>query len=278
MERIAIVGAGGKMGFRIAKQIKDHPDYRVKYVEKASDGVARLKALELSVVSLEEATKDVDLLILAIPDRVIKTLGKEIVPLMPPGSIVVSLDPAAAYAGVLPARKDIAYFVAHPCHPPLFGFETDPAARNDWFGTIAKQSIVCAIHQGGDEEYRKGETLAKIMWRPVTNAYRVSVEQMAILEPALVETFNTAMVAAMKMMLDKTIDMGVPREAAEAFFWGHIRTSFGIVFGYSGFPMSDGAMLAMKKGMETLFKPGWMEAIMNIENIRISVKEITESL
>jgi hypothetical protein len=278
MEKIAVVGAGGKMGFRIAKQIKDDPNYSVKYVENAHQGIARLKEIGVSVVPLAEAAKDTDMLVLAIPDRLIKILGREIIPLMPAGAIVICLDPAAAYAGVLPERKDIAYFVAHPCHPPLFGFEADPAARNDWFGTIAKQSIVCAIHQGSDEDYRKGETLAKTMWRPVTNAYRINVEQMAILEPALVETFNTAMVAAMKMMLDRTIELGVPKDAAEAFFWGHVRTSFGIIFGYSGFPMSDGAMLAMKQGMEILFKPGWMDAIMNIENVRTSVKQITESL
>lgn len=278
MDKVAIVGAGGKMGFRIAKQIKDDPDYSVSYIETSSEGIQRLEELGLSVVPLAEAARDVDMLVLAIPDRLIKTLGRIIVPLMSAGSIVIGLDPAAAYAGVLPERKDIAYFVAHPCHPPLFGFETDPAARNDWFGTIAKQSIVCAIHQGGDMEYGKGEKLAKTMWRPVTNSYRITVEQMAILEPALVETFNTGIVAAMKTMLGKTIEMGVPKAAAEAFFWGHVRTSIGIIFGFSGFPMSDGAMLAMKKGMEIMFKPGWVEAIMDIKNIRTSVKEITESL
>lgn len=278
MEKLAIVGAGGKMGLRIAGKMKDNPGYDIRYVENAPAGVERLKELGVAAMPLEQAAKDCDMLILAVPDRLIKTLGKEIVPLVPAGSMVICLDPAAAYAGILPERKDISYFVAHPCHPPLFGDETSPEARNDWFGTVAKQSVVCAIFQGTDADYAKGEALAKLMWRPVTNAYRVTVEQMALCEPALVETFTSALVLAMKMMLDRTVEMGVPREAAEAFFWGHVRTSFGIIFGFSGFPMSDGAMMAMKKGMQDIFQPDWMEKIMNLDALKVSVKEITDSL
>lgn len=278
MEKLAIVGAGGKMGMRITAKMKDDPNYDIRYVENSPAGVERLKELGVTTMPLEKAVADCDMLVLAIPDRLIKTVGKEIVPLMPSGSMVICLDPAAAYAGILPERKDIAYFVAHPCHPPLFGGDTSPEAQKDWFGTVAPQAVVCAIFQGTEEEYKKGEALSKLMWRPVTAAYRVTVEQMAILEPALVETFSSALVLGMKMMLDRTVEMGVPREAAEAFFWGHVRTSFGIIFGFSGFPMSDGAMMAMKKGMEDIFQPGWMDKIMNLDNLKISVKEITDSL
>ena len=278
MEKLAIIGAGGKMGLRITSKMKDNPDYDIRYVETAPAGIEQLKKLGVTTMPLEQAAGDCDMLILAIPDRLIKKLGQIIVPLVKPGSMIISLDPAAAYAGVLPDRKDISYFVAHPCHPPLFGDETAPEARNDWFGTVAKQSIVCAIFQGTDAEYAKGEALAKLMWRPVINAYRVTVEQMALCEPALVETFSSALVLGMKMMLERTIEMGVPKEAAEAFFWGHVRTSFGIIFGFSGFPMSDGAMMAMKKGMKDIFQPDWMEKIMNLDALKISVKEITDSL
>ncbi len=278
MIKLALIGAGGKMGFRISKRIKESKNYSATYVETAPEAIERLKSIGVDVTPLAEAVPDADMVVLGIPDRVIKTVGKEIVPLMRSGAILVSLDPAAAYAGVLPERKDIAYFVAHPCHPPLFNDETDPAAKKDWFGTVAKQNIVCAMFQGNDADYKKGEDLAKFMWSPVMNSYRITVEQMAILEPALVETYATAVIYSMKQMLDRTIEMGVPKEAAEAFFFGHARTSFGTMFGFADFQISDGAKLAAKMGADLIFQPGWMDKIMDIAEIKKSVKQITDSL
>ena len=42
-----------------------------------------------------------------------------------------------AYVINLPERADLTYFVTHPCHPPLFNDETDPAAKRDFFGGVA---------------------------------------------------------------------------------------------------------------------------------------------
>ena len=75
---------------------------------------------------------------------------------------MISLDPAAAYAGVIPIRDDISYFVAHPCHPPLFQHETSKEAHEDWFGgAAARQSVVCALHHGEEENYERGEEESK---------------------------------------------------------------------------------------------------------------------
>ena len=63
---------------------------------------------------------------LAVPDTAIGKVAAELVPKVVPGTIVMALDAAAPYAGHLPARADITYFVTHPCHPPIFNDETTP--------------------------------------------------------------------------------------------------------------------------------------------------------
>ena len=54
--------------------------------------------------------------------------------------MLVALDAAAPFAGHLPARPDLTYFVTHPCHPPIFNDETDIAAKRDHFGGRARQA------------------------------------------------------------------------------------------------------------------------------------------
>ncbi len=61
-----------------------------------------------------------DIVILAIPDKLIGSITANIIPRMKEGAMVFGLDPAAAYANVMPIREDLTYFVAHPTHPPLF--------------------------------------------------------------------------------------------------------------------------------------------------------------
>ncbi len=56
--------------------------------------------------------------------------------------MVVCLDAAAPFAGHLPKRADITYFVSHPCHPPIFNDETDMAAKRDHFGGISAKQVV----------------------------------------------------------------------------------------------------------------------------------------
>lgn len=43
-------------------------------------------------------------MILALPDKLIGKITREIIEDLKPGSMVVSLDPAAAYAEVIPLR------------------------------------------------------------------------------------------------------------------------------------------------------------------------------
>lgn len=274
--RIALMGAGGKMGCRITDNIKDRGEYEVDYIEVSDAGIANLAARGLQATPQDEALGRAEVVILALPDKLIGRITQDIVPKLNPGTMLMGLDPAASYAGVIPIRDDLVYFVAHPCHPPMFNDETTEAARTDWFGGVhAKHHIVCALHHGPEESYALGEQVARAIYAPVMKSFRITVEQMAILEPALVETFAATVITAIKEAYDEAVKLGVPPEAAWEFLSGHARIEFAIIFGFTGFPFSDGAKLAIANAYEKIFKPDWKQRIMDIEAIKQSVREIT---
>jgi pyrroline-5-carboxylate reductase len=257
-ETIAILGAGGKMGCRITDNLKDLPEYRVLYVEVSEAGKANLAKRGLQVTPQEEALPQADFVILAVPDNLIERISASVVPQMKSGATLIALDPAAPCAGRLHRRADVSFFASHPCHPPLFDDETDPEAKKDYFGGIkAKQNIVCALIQGPDSAYAPAEAVCKKMYRPVMNSYRVTVEQMAILEPALSETTIATCIVIMKEAIDEAVRRGVPREAAHAFAMGHIKIAAAIVFGEISSPFSDAAKKAVERAKSLLFRPDW---------------------
>jgi hypothetical protein len=278
-QTVALMGAGGKMGARITRNIRDKAAYRMLYIEASEAAKATMASQGIEATPQQEALAQADVVILALPDRLIGSITQEIVPQLKTGAMLMSLDPAAAHAGVIPIRDDLTYFVTHPCHTSLFNDETSEDAKRDWFGGVhASQDIVCALHHGPESDYAKGEALAKVIYAPVLESHRVTVEQMAILEPALVETFAATLVTALKEAFDEAVRMGVPPKAAEAFLMGHLRTEIGIVFGYAGFPFSDGAKLAIKHAYDKIFKPDWKAQIFTREALKESVAQITDSL
>ena len=278
--QIALMGAGGKMGCRLTDNLIKHPQkYKLYFVEISEAGIENLAQRGLEPTPQAEALQNADVVILALPDKLIGKITYDIVPTLRPKTMIISLDPAATYAGVIRFRDDLSYLVSHPCHPPLFGDETTEEARNDWFGGVkAKQHIVSALHHGSEEDYVKGDGIVRDMYAPVMNNYRITVEQMAILEPALVETFCATLITAIKEAYDEAVKLGVPAEAAWAFLEGHARIEFAIIFGLSGFPFSDGAKLAVQNAYNKIFKPDWKEKIMNLEALKESVAAITDNI
>ena len=264
------------MGCRLTDNLKDHPDYAMLYVEVSGPGRARLAEKGVSPTPMEEAVRRAEAVILAVPDALIGNISQEIVPRLNAGTLVMGLDPAAGYAGVFPERADIAYFAAHPCHPPLFMEELTREAQTDWFGGYhARQSVVCALIQGTEAHYALGERIAADMYAPILRMHRITVEQMAILEPGVVETTCATLVSAMKEALDESIRMGVPKEAAWDFVMGHIRIELAILFGYAGFPFSDGAKLAIEKAQSKIFQPDWKQNVLSLDAIQQQVRDIT---
>jgi D-apionate oxidoisomerase len=274
--KITLLGAGGKMGGRITANLQHLPQYQVDYVEASEERRKQMADAGVKTTPIEEALGRTEAVILGVPDRLIGKITHDIVPKLKPGTIVLGLDPAAAYAGVMPKRDDITYFIAHPCHPPLFS-DTEPAsAKSDWFGGqgTLKQSVVCALHQGPEEHYAIGEELAAAMYAPILRTHRVTVEQMAILEPAVVESTMATCIAAMREAMDRAVELGVPEQAARDFCLGHIRTLTAVTFGFAGFPISDGAIKAIEQNRPRIFHDNWKEEVISLPAIRQSVRDI----
>ncbi len=277
-KKVGILGAGGKMGCRIMDNLKGNATYQVLPVEVDSDRWPVIADRGFRQISLDDMLQEADFIVLAIPDRLIGKVTKQLIPRMRPGTTVVSLDPAAAYANVIPVRGDLNYFVCHPCHPPIFHGELSDEAQTDWFGgKAARQSVVCALHHGAEEAYAEGEHLAAAMFKPILRMHRITVEQMAILEPAVVETTTSSFILACKEAMDLAISLGIPEQAAKDFVLGHIQIQLAVIFGYADFPFSDGAKLAIKNAQTKLLKEDWKKEITDLNRVRASVAAIVEA-
>jgi hypothetical protein len=275
MTIIALFGAAGKIGTRIRNRLQHVSEFTTRYVEAGEAGLARLAAAGLPATPQEAACRQADVAILAVPDTVLGAVAHAVVPQLRPGALVICLDPAAPHGGELPARADISYFIVHPCHPPIVNDEIAPEARRDfWGGIAAKQHIVCALMQGTEEDYRLGEQIARLMFAPVMNAYRVTVEQMAILEPAMSETVILTCMFVMQEAIAEAVRHGVPAEAAREFALGHMNVNTGILFGYLDAQFSDGAKLAVARAMDQLLRPDWKQ-VFEPDNVLAQVKAIT---
>ncbi len=258
MNTVTILGAGGKMGYRISMNLADS-GYSLHHVEVSEAGRQRLADAGIQCSSAEDALPLSDVVVLAVPDHLIGKVAHQLSPKLKAGTMLIALDAAAPYAGHMPKRDDLIYFVTHPCHPPIFNDETDPAAQADHFGGVkAKQHIVCALMQGPDSAYALGEDVARRLWRPVMRSHRVTVEQMAILEPVLSETVGATCISVIREAMDEAIRRGVPPQAAQDFIEGHLTVEIAILFGHiPGAQFSDGAKRAVEKAKETLFRPDW---------------------
>jgi hypothetical protein len=277
MDTVALFGAAGKIGSRIAQRLRDDPDYRMLYVEAGEAGIARLRERDLAPSAQEEAAREADTVVLAIPDTLIGRVASRLVPQLRGGALVILLDPAAPHGGELPEREDVAYFVVHPCHPPIVNDEVEPEARADFWGGAAKQNIVCALMQGSEGDYARGEVLARRMFAPVINAHRITVEQMAILEPAMAETVILTCMVVIKEAIEEAIACGVPAQVAYDFALGHMRVNLGILFGYIDAQVSDGAKLAVERARKSILQPDWKK-VFAPENVMGEVRAITQGL
>ncbi|RRY02158.1 phosphogluconate dehydrogenase C-terminal domain-containing protein [Brucella anthropi] len=275
MTAIALFGAGGKMGYRLAKNLKGSR-FDVRHIEVSDAGKARLKNdLGIDTIDVDAGLEGAEVVILAVPDTIIGKVASSIVDKLKPGTMVVALDAAAPFAGHLPERADLTYFVTHPCHPPIFNDETDMQAKKDHFGGLfAKQHIVSALMQGPEEAYALGEEIAKVIWAPVMRSHRVTVEQLAILEPGLSETVAASLLVVMKQAMDETVRRGVPEEAARDFLLGHMNVLGAVIFGEVQGVFSDACNKAIEFGIPALMRDDWKN-VFESEEIAESIRRIT---
>jgi hypothetical protein len=195
---------------------------------------------------------------------------------MKSGSLVVTLDPAAALAGKLSERADVAYFITHPAHPSIFNWEPEQEKMKDHFGGVAaKQAIVCALMKGTGEDYITGEQLACTFYAPVLRSHKITVEQMGLLEPALVETLASTCVYVIRQGLDEVIKRGVPAEAARDFLLGHLRIQMAVLFNeLPGAVFSDAANKALQRGLKEFIRDDWRK-VFEPDNVKDQIASIT---
>jgi hypothetical protein len=274
MVSIAVIGAGGKMGGRITDHLL-RTQHDCRYVDTGAKGIAFLAERDITPIPAAEALQGAQVVILAVPDEVLGKVAESLMPHAAPGTMLMTLDGAAPYLGDLPKRDDLTYFVAHPCHTPMFNDETDPKARRDFAGGIhAKQHIVCVLIQGPEEHYAIGELVARDMFGPVMRSHRISLEQMVTLEPVLSETVVGTCLAIMKEALDEAVARGVPAEAARDFLLGHLHAMTAVTFNEIQGSFSVACNLAIDQARPVLFQPGW-KSVFETASIRKSVHDIT---
>lgn len=275
MKKVVLIGAGGKMGCRITDNLI-HSDYRMYYLESGDAGKKRLANKGIEVSNQEEVIPEGDIIILAVPDISIEKISAHVVPLMKPDALLVTLDPAAALAGKIYHRSDIGIYISHPAHPSVFNWEPTEKAQRDYFGgSLAKQVTVSALMQGTDEDYKIGDELTRRMYAPVIRNYKITVEQMGLLEPALVETLCSTLQVIVREALDIVIEKGVPAEAAREFLLGHLNIQLAVIYNQiPGAVFSDAANKAIVRGKPLLIKENWRD-VFEPDNVLEQIRDIT---
>jgi len=276
MTKVALLGAGGKMGVRLATNLRNSR-FDVDPVEISEDGRARLKSeTGLDAVDQDTALANADVVLMAVPDRLIGKIAHGFIDKVRPGTAIIVLDAAAPYAGEMPKRDDVTYFCTHPCHPHILEVQDSAEAQRDYFGGIAApQGIVCALIQGPEEHYALCEEIAKVIYAPVARSHRCTLENIAVLEPALSETVAATLSLALRDATDRAVAMGVPEAAAHDFVLGHLKIELAIAFGI--FPegkFSDGALMAIDKAKTVIFRDNWLDEVFSLDAVKKSVEEI----
>ncbi|WP_194396634.1 phosphogluconate dehydrogenase C-terminal domain-containing protein [Microbacterium atlanticum] len=255
--KIAVVGAGGKMGMRVSNNLVK-TDHTIWYVENSPAGQQRTIDAGRELTDAATAVADADIVVLAVPDLALGPVTADLVPQLKSGAIVLTLDPAAAYAGLLTTREDVIQAVAHPCHPSVFLERTTKEEWADTFGGIAApQDAIAAVESDDPAHKAIVEATVRAIYAPVIDVHFVTVKQLAQLEPTLVETVACMIGALLNEALDEAIHtMGVPEAAARSILYGH--TQVALANGLRGDnPFSDACLIAMDYGRESIIKEDW---------------------
>ncbi|HZR53611.1 MAG TPA: phosphogluconate dehydrogenase C-terminal domain-containing protein [Streptosporangiaceae bacterium] len=266
---VTVVGAGGKMGMRVSANL-DRTQYTTLYAETSPAARDRVRAAGREITDAMDAVPRSDVVILAVPDVLLGEISARLVPVAKPGAVVLTLDPAAAYAGVLARRDDLHLAVAHPCHPSVFLERTTPEQWADTFGGVAApQDVVAAIESDDRLARKSAEDVVRTMYAPVLDVHWVTVEQLAALEPTLVETITCMISGLLSEALRETVDtVGVPEAAARAMLFGHTQVALTNSLRGSN-PFSEACLIAMDYGREAIITEDWKKVFDRAELDRV---------
>ena len=148
-------------------------------------------------------------------------------------------------------------------------------AKTDFFGgSQATQHIVSALMQGPQDQYAIGEKVAKTIYAPVDRSHRVTVDQMALLEPGLSETVCASLLTVMREAMDEVVNRGVEKQVARDFLLGHMSILGAVLFDEVEGQFSDACNKAIVNGKPMLFKDDW-KRVFDPEEIAESIRRIT---
>lgn len=260
---VSVIGAGGKMGTRTSNNLAKRTDeFELLLVEASETGIKSIRERGFEPTPVEEALERSDVVVFAVPDILIGKLSAVYVPQLRPGTGFLILDPAAAVARELTLRDDCTFGVAHPCHPSYFLDQDTFEARQDRFGGMGgRQDIVMSKIQGDDDRFAQCVEVAKQMYAPVEHAYVMSSEQIAFLEPTLVELLGATCLYAMAETVDEAEKRGIDRDAAVSFLTGHIYNLSANFLGYipGKPPVSDACKVAIGLGNRLVMRDDWKQ-------------------
>ena len=260
--KVAVIGAGGKMGTRTSNNLAKATDEVELYLcESGERGIQSIKDRGFTPSKAEDVVPNMDVVVLAVPDTLIKVISVDIVKMMRPGSGLVILDPAAAVAKELALRDDCTFAVAHPCHPSYFLDQDTYEARHDYFGGMGgKQDIVMAKIQGDDEKFAQCRRVSELMYAPVMHSYVMDARDVAFLEPTLVELLGATCLYAMAETVKEAEKRGIQKEAAVSFLTGHIYNLTANFLGFLGnTPVSDACKVAIGLGNKLVLRDNWKD-------------------
>ena len=116
--------------------------------------------------------------------------------------------------------------------------------------------------QGPEAHYDLGREICEAMWSPVIRTHRVTVEQLAILEPGLSEMVAMPFIDVMVEAVDECADKyGIDRQAAFDFMIGHLNVEIAMWFGFAPKVPSDAALRLMRFAKSVVVKDSWRDAL-----------------
>jgi hypothetical protein len=128
--------------------------------------------------------------------------------------------------------------------------------------------------QGPESAFDLGEAVAKAIYQPIKNSYRLSVDQMALLEPGLSETVCATLLQVMRDGMDEVVRRGVPHDCARDFLLGHMNILAAVIFNEIPGAFSDACNKAITFGKPRLMRDDWL-GVFDREEIAESIRRIT---
>jgi hypothetical protein len=128
--------------------------------------------------------------------------------------------------------------------------------------------------QGPAEAFDLGEAVAKTIYAPILRSYRLTVDQMAILEPGLSETVCATLLDVMRDAMEETVRRGIPEECARDFLLGHMNILAAVIFKEIPGAFSDACNKAITFGKPRLMRDDW-KGVFDRNEIAESIRRIT---